>query len=59
MTNAIKCNGTKKITIDMGHLNCINEPNIINLDGCEFILRYNTRIDGNAYGVIVLERLAK
>lgn len=54
--NPIMGNGTKKIEIDMGDLNCISEPYVIDLGGHKFILRY--KLPGNGYGKITLEATA-
>ncbi len=54
----IKGNGTKKIEIDMGKVNCINEPYMIDLSGNKFILRYKSSITEGDYGRITLEAMA-
>lgn len=56
--NPIKGDGTKKIEIDMGELNCLGEPYVINLGKNKFILRYKLPSDDNAYGKITLEATA-
>ncbi len=57
--NPIKGNGTKKIEIDMGKVNCINEPYVIDLSGKKFILRYKSSITEGDYGKITLEAMAE
>jgi len=56
---AIKNNGCNKIEIDMGELNCVGEPYVIDLDGNEFILKYKSGDFENDFGKITLESLAK
>jgi len=54
----IKGNGYKKVEIDMGTVNCRDEPNVIDLNGHKFILRYKTGNTEHDFGRIILEALA-
>lgn len=56
---SITGNGTNKIEIDMGELNCIGEPHVIDLGGHKFILRYKLPSGDNSYGKITLEATAE
>lgn len=51
----IKGNGTKKVEINMGILNCIGEPYSIEVDGKKFILRFKQSAKENDYGKLSLE----
>lgn len=59
MTNGIENNGCKIITIDMGNINCMNEPMIINLNGIDIIMRYKCSARDDDYGKLTLEATAK
>lgn len=56
--NGIKGNGYKKVEIDMGGINCADEPNIIDLNGHQFIIRYKAGDNVTTFGNITLEALA-
>lgn len=51
----IKGNGTKKLEINMGILNCIGEPYAIEVDGKKLILRFKQTGKDGDYGKISLE----
>ena len=60
MTYPIRGNGFREIIIDVGHLNCMEEPYHINLgEGVEFILRFDCSARKGDFGKIKLERMAK
>lgn len=51
----IKGNGTKKLEINIGILNCWNEPYAIDVDGKKFILRFKQTAKDGDYGKLTLE----
>jgi len=58
MTNPISGDGTRKIKIDIGTINCLNEPYAIDLNGTKIILRYKCSGDDHDFGEITLEATA-
>ncbi len=60
MSQGVSGNGYHVVTLDLGHLNCANEPVHISLgEGIEFILRFKQTAKDGDYGKIVMERMAK
>lgn len=60
MSEGVRDNGYSKVTLDLGNLNCANEPIHISLgEGVEFILRFKQTAKDGDYGKIVMERMAK
>ncbi len=58
MTNPIRGNGYNIVTIDMGILNCVNEPYLVDVGGKKFILRYKNSAREDDYGKLTLEAMA-
>jgi len=47
-----------KVIINMGYLNCVGEPYVINLGDFKLVLRYDDKGDGD-FGKLTLEAMAK
>lgn len=60
MSDPISGNGYKIVTINMGALNCVGEPYVVEVgENCKFILRYEHSIKDGDYGKLILEAMAK
>jgi len=55
MSAAIKYGGNGKITINMGLLNCLGEPNIIEFGSHKYVLRFT---DNKDFGTLTIEKVA-
>lgn len=54
----IKGNGTREVKLDMGMLNCVGEPYVLDINGTKIILRYKSGNPETDFGTITLEALA-
>ncbi len=55
--SAIRYGGFGKVTIDMGQLNCVGEPNVIEFGKDKYVLRYKSGEDD--FGTLTIEKVAK
>lgn len=55
--SAIECNGSTKVTLHIGALNCIGEPYVLDVGGCKMILRFHQSARKDDFGKMTFEKV--